>query len=98
MDIRFHCLKARQIRLDVEVKLPDGGLSLVETKINQSITKKAFQTAQHLVGELLKLKGMNEESVSDVLQVSYFERKEPPWLRFFSHELTFSRLYSKFVA
>ena len=71
IDSRFKYLKARQIRLDVDVKLPDGGLSLVETAINQTVTKKAFQTAQHLAGELLKLKGMDEKIVSEVLQASH---------------------------
>jgi hypothetical protein len=64
-------IQARQLRLEVEEKLPDGGLALVETAVNQAGTVRSLQTAQYLATELQKLKGItNEMGVAQCLQVN----------------------------
>jgi len=60
---------ARNLQLEVEEKLPNGGLALVETASKQTATKRSFQTAQFLAGELQKLNGITDHGViSLVLQ------------------------------
>lgn len=60
---------ARNLQLEVEEKLPNGGLALVETASKQTAIKRSFQTAQFLAGELQKLKGITDHGViSLVLQ------------------------------
>lgn len=61
--------QARNLQLEVEEKLPNGGLALVETVSKQTATKRSFQTAQFLAGELQKLNGITDHGViSLVLQ------------------------------